>query len=1156
MLLIVLLLLVIGRISTSDDITCIYDAQNVCANCTILYNMENITEISSNSATDMTIYINTIELQEVIMISNKSSLVISGMKSIIKCSKNGIGLYLRNITNLEMHDMEFAYCGANIYDDRLGMINFSVLIRYCTDITIANVNITNSEKTGLAMLQNGGMILIKQSNFMNNGNWEKSEEDCDVNEREIDKCYRGGGLQIEDAYDMKILDCVFVNNSACLGGGINIILYHDYQENSSLLLRGSNFSKNNAYYGGGLRIQFKYTSCSTIYNSSIILNTCEWTNNSAFGGAAIDIFQNNGFSYILPKVEMINCSYTSNKIIAINSQDSRRCDAGILWIRTLNIAFHGKHDFADNNITAMYLQHAKVHFHSGSDVIFMRNRGTKGGAIHLSDSSVMFIEDNSTFYFSNNTATEKGAAIYHHVKSHPTFSSSNKCLLQYRGDQNEVSDRKIEFIFENNIVENSNHKKNVSLYISTLKPCREHQTNCLEKNILCCIANFTFMNDEISTSGDKINTDKNELFVIPGYRAKLPVKLLNELGREIPAQFSVSLTSHDESNIEIDEAYMFTSHNWIKILGKPGIKATLRLVHSEVWTITTEINVTLQECPPGYVLRGRKCVCSVKEKENLYACIKSCNDTTFTATIKHGYWMGYSNIGKNKIFGKEDDLVYAFCPLTHCFNELNGTRRRDLQKDTNKTALDYLVCGETRTGKLCSHCRGKNAVHFNSYRFTCKEDNSCSLGWLYYILSEIIPVTILFSILIIFDIELSKGAVNGLILYLQISDNTLKEAEFLVHSPILKTIIDIYKFIAQIFNLNFFEFEGTSFCIWKKAKVLDIIAFKYVTALYSLLLVVAVICIMKFCYGRRMRCTSATRKFSVKGTIICGISSFLILSYSKCIKISIRLLTGVPLYKKEGEIYKAVSFYDGELTFFQGLHLVYALPALLIILTLGVVPPMLLISYPACYRILAFFKINETKFSNYLCKIVPLEKLKPFFDSFQRSFKDEYRFFSGLYFVYRIILVAPFMLVYDIAYFYLIMQIGLALILTAHAIFQPYKNKWHNISDGLLLMILIIVNAMAVLSYHFSIRNLNHKNYATVFSSIGIALLYTPFVSIVIYYCKMIAYKLRNKYLSYQRRSSDYIEYDASDSILLEAVEERIAEISTTNMSSSVKSDS
>ena len=1144
MLLIVFLLLVIGRVSTFDDITCIYDAQNVCANCTILYNMENITEINSNSAADMTICINTIELQKLIVIANKSSLVISGMESIIKCSKNNsdVGLHLHNITNLEMHNMEFAYCGA--YDDQL-VLSFGILVRYCTNITITNVNITNSERTGLAMLHNGGIILVKQSNFMNNGNWEKSEEDCDKNQRRIDKRYNGGGMQIvlagdDNTYDMKILDCVFVNNSACRGGGINIIYdYNQYLENSSFNLSGSNFLENSAYYGGGVRIEFKHTSCQTIYNSIIIFNTSNWIGNSASSGAAIDLFpKGSNICHILPTVEMINCSYTSNNITAIHRKTLRRYNAGAVWINKLNITFYGKHTFTDNNNTAIYLISATVHFQSGSDVIFTRNRGTKGGAIHLSDSSVLFIEDNSTFFFSNNTATEKGGAIYNQVNTFEHYYSPGKCFLQYRGDLN-VSDRRIEFVFDN--VDN---EKNVPIYTSTLQPCHN---NCSENNTLNCIADFS--GEVISTSGHEISKGKDELYVIPGCRTQIPVKLLDELRREIPAQFSASVTSHDKSNIEIDEAYTFTSHNWIKILGQPGINATLRLTYSEVWTVATEITVTLQECPPGYVLRENKtCVCSVKEKENHYACIQSCNDTTFTATIKHGYWMGYSNIGKNETFGKEDDLVYALCPLTHCFNdELNEIRTHELQNNTDNSALDCLICGKTRTGKLCSHCRGNNIVHFNSYRFTCKEDNSCSLGWLYYISSEIVPVTILFLIVIIFDIELTKGAVNGLILYLQISDNTLKEAEFVVHSPVLKIFIAIYKSIAQIFNLDFFEFERTSFCIWKEAKVLDIIAFKYVTALYSLLLVIAVICIINFCYGRRMRCTSATCKShgkhhnSIKGTIIRGISSFLILSYSKCIKISIRLLTAAPLYKKEGEIYKTVSFYDGELEYFQGLHLAYALPALLIILTLGIIPPMLLISYPACYRILDLFKINETNFLNYLCKIVPLEKLKPFFDFFQRSFKDEYRFFSGLYFVYRIILVAPFILVYDTAYFYLSMRIGLALIFAVHAIFQPYKNKQHNISDGLLFMILLIVNVMA--SYHTSFRVFKSGKYATVFSSIGIALLYTPLVCIVIYYCKMIAYKLRNKYLSYQRRSSDYVEYNASNSILLEAAEERIAEM-------------
>ena len=1153
----ILLLLVAcndNQVSSAHETICIYETTNICDDCTILYDMKNLTKIKSNRAAEMTICINDIKLQKPLEISDKISLVIFGFGNTFECTrgKSDTGLYLENITDLFVHDITIANCGGmerNIHYHQLGTIKCSMLIINCTNISIRDVTIVNSTNTGLMMLNNSGQIIVNRSYFFNNGHRNDGNQFTELND--------GGGLSIvlDEEYNIEILSCEFMNNMAKRGGAVNVLHYYTdiTSPNNSLLVHGSKFFENIATLGGGVRIEFQSMRNQTQgkAKNSIIFAHCTWTKNIALAGAAMDcVSKNNRISDTVPGVHLIDCSYTSNDIGY--SQNEPYHGAGALWINTVNIFLQGKNNFTNNNNTAIYVKSAKVSFQSGSRVRFSENRGIKGGAIHLSDPSVIIIDDNSTFTFSNNKATEKGGAIYHLLDEFNDFSSPINCFLQYGGEE-EVSNRNIEFIFENNSIENPKSENSASIYLVTIKPC-EHYSNCSGIISLSCIANFSFtkeISQEISSSGNQFDIIQDTLDVLPGYRKQLPIKLLNDLSKEIPAQYSVSIISNT-SSISVDEAYAVTSHNWIRLAGKQGSSGTLKLVYSDIKTIITEINVTLMDCPPGYIWikETEMCACSVNEKEeNRYECIHSCNDSTQIAQIERGYWMGFIQNNKDEEFGKEDDLVYAYCPLSNCFSESKRQRRHNLQDNTSLHHLDHLICGKTRTGKLCSFRRGNNTVHFNSYQFTCKEDNSCSLGWLYYILSEIVPVTILFLIVIIFDIELTKGAVNGLILYLQISDNTLKEVEFEVHSPILIKIIDVYKSITQIFNLNFFEFEETSFCIWKEAKVIDIIAFKYITALYSLLLVIAVILVMKFCYGRRMRCTSATCKLcgkhniGVRGTIIRGISSFLILSYSKCIKISIRLLTAVPLYKKGGEIYEIVSFYDGNLTFFQGLHLVYALPAILIILTLGVIPPMLLISYPACYRLLALFKINETKFSTCLCKIVPLEKLKPFFDFFQQSFKDEYRFFSGLYFVYRIILVAPFMLVYDTAYFYLSTQIGLALIFTVHAIFQPYKNKWHNFSDGLLLMVLLIVNAMAALSYHTLFRVLKGENYATAFSSIGIALLYTPFVRIVIYYCKMIAYKLRNKYLAYERRSSDYVEYNASNSILLEAAEERIAEM-------------
>ena len=96
-------------------------------------------------------------------------------------------------------------------------------------------------------------------------------------------------------------------------------------------------------------------------------------------------------------------------------------------------------------------------------------------------------------------------------------------------------------------------------------------------------------------------------------------------------------------------------------------------------------------------------------------------------------------------------------------------------------------------------------------------------------------------------------------------------------------------------------------------------------------------------------------------------------------------------------------FYYGEFDYFKGYHLPYAIPAIFVLVFMGLLPPLLLLSFPLCYKVFALFRIQESKFTDILCKIIPLEKLKPFFDSFQGTFKDEHRYFAGLYFIYRLL---------------------------------------------------------------------------------------------------------------------------------------------------------
>ena len=141
------------------------------------------------------------------------------------------------------------------------------------------------------------------------------------------------------------------------------------------------------------------------------------------------------------------------------------------------------------------------------------------------------------------------------------------------------------------------------------------------------------------------------------------------------------------------------------------------------------------------------------------------------------------------------------------------------------------------------------------------------------------------------------------------------------------------------------------------------------------------------------------------------------------------------------------------------------IPALVFLLTLVLLPPIVFLTYPLCYRVFSLFHIQETSISKFLCKIVPLEKFKPFFDSFQSSFKDEYRYFSGLYFMYRLSTLVTFAFFHSLSNFYTLVEIQFLLMLTAHAWFQPYRNQWHNRLDTYIFATLSIINSLTLYNY-------------------------------------------------------------------------------------------
>ena len=179
------------------------------------------------------------------------------------------------------------------------------------------------------------------------------------------------------------------------------------------------------------------------------------------------------------------------------------------------------------------------------------------------------------------------------------------------------------------------------------------------------------------------------------------------------------------------------------------------------------------------------------------------------------------------------------------------------------------------------------------------------------------------------------------------------------------------------------------------------LAFKYVTVVYALLLVLMVIWFINKCGGRCLG--KWCRITTVRSSVVHGISAFLILCYSQCIRISLNLLNAYPLFVREGSnltVSRRV-WINGDIQYFSKEHLAYALPALFCLLVIGVFPPLLLLVYPLSNKVLTFFHLEESTAVNFACLKLRITSLKPLLDSFQGSFKDNMRFFAGLYFHYR-----------------------------------------------------------------------------------------------------------------------------------------------------------
>ena len=881
------------------------------------------------------------------------------------------------------------------------------------------------------------------------------------------------------------------------GGGVTIYITSPYYRlreaplsKNMIIFERCNISKNSASQGGGTIIFISIAYAKQRKSNKLYFLNTTWDRNTAKSSAAVDITAKDVSHTVHgPFPTFIDCTFLSNRVHSVmeSLNDSLALQStygkASFLVTLAKVFFNNRVLFHGNNATALHVSGGVVSFSKGITANFEENDGIKGGAIALIASSYLEVRGNSSFNFTSNHAYVMGGAIYSYsIGEHELHDHilSLGCFIQFRYDSNHPSTQNqhstINFTFANNDVisfPNNNYGRSIfsASLLACASDCHGDYTTLDASMALGCVANFVFINssakEQVSMAGAKFVIPNESLpsMVIPGKRFELQIAITDALENPVNTLLRSYVKPKNNLRVAIDGPDAYIADNTLLIYGIPGATGTLHLESIGYHTIDLSFDIQLIQCPPGYILSKShnehvtdQCVCAWST-DVPYRGLAKCNHTHFQAYILNGISAGYGSESES-----EDTLFTAYCPLDFCsYNESkNPSYFYLLPAEPNKTKLSMCICSIYRTGWLCGSCIDGYSVFFHSPNYQCGPNKKCNLGPLLYLLSEIVPLTIIYTVIVVFRIQFTSGGLTGFILYAQVLDALFLDVigTNRATSQWSLTVKRALLLSYRILNLNFFSFNSLSFCLWKGTTTLDIVAFKYTTIAFAFILVLATHVIMNTC--NVYRCHKFSKFYThlpVQTSVIHGISTFLVMCFAQCVQTSFLLLTPGRIYGKGGTIIQSRLLYHGDTTLYSIHHALYAIPAFMCIILLVVLPTALLLWYPSGPRLLSLCGLRDSTFCS---KAIPLHKLKPFFDSFQGCFKDDFRFFSGLYFFYRLLTIAAYSFSIGLTQFYILVELIFIIMLMLHALAQPYKKKWHNVIDTLVFSNLTIINALSI----------------------------------------------------------------------------------------------
>ena len=422
----------------------------------------------------------------------------------------------------------------------------------------------------------------------------------------------------------------------------------------------------------------------------------------------------------------------------------------------------------------------------------------------------------------------------------------------------------------------------------------------------------------------------------------------------------------------------------------------------------------------------------------------TCNPQTCDWMLANRVWAGNTT--------ENGSLLLAYCAPGNCFFNTSGD---SLWIPHNMTHMvNEFLCNQTnRMGILCAQCQPGFGHAINSDTFECVSctSQSSKVNWFYYILSVYLPLLVVFLIIILFNIHLTTGPANAFIIYAQAITTTLS-LDFNTNAiPILspvfgsnintKAFLNSYQVPYNILNLDLFSNILPPFCLTADLGTLDILALKYLEALFPVMIIVAIILLLKcqswlkisvkqcFCHYFKWKGISLPHAFA----------AFVLLSYNRLCQLTVYLLISEPVWNNTISTVESRVYFSGNLLSTDYNYTIrYKLPAYMILIIL-IVLPIILLHYPLLWLEKLVAKVT------WLHKAYPTASIAILLDTFQGCFRNNRRYFAGLYLAFRLLLFFAYYQVIPLQF--LLQLVIIILYILFIAFWKPYKKVFLNYVD-------------------------------------------------------------------------------------------------------------